>query len=100
MFSGDHFTSLADKQGTTSATVDPHNGPLQQQKPSVLIHPSDRNAEMRVVSSTDPRQQREIEDQRRVDDLLAQPEICEALLDADVKRMLATLRSDPNSAQE
>lgn len=94
--------SLADKQdnGAAAQQNSALNMPAGLPRSDVNIHSLDAGSDMRVVSSTDSRQQREAEDARRVDDLISRPEIREILLDADIQRLMAALRNEPDKAQE
>ena len=77
---GDHFTKLGDVQSTQTTK------------------PASQTMDMCVRSSSDPSQETS-EDEEKMQRLLAKPEVRDALLDADIQRLLEMLRKNPDAAQ-
>ncbi|ELU12371.1 hypothetical protein CAPTEDRAFT_228977 [Capitella teleta] len=72
-------------------------GNSTDQPPPIAV--SDSTAEISVASSTNPKQAT-AEDERRMQDILANPEIRTILQDPRVQRLLEVLRTDPDKAQK
>ena len=62
------------------------------------MHDSSAASELQVRSSTNPKQAT-ADDERRMQEILANPEIKDILLDPRVQMLIETLRTDPDKAQ-
>ena len=65
---------------------------------AMQVHDSSAARELQVRSSTNPKQAT-ADDERRMQEILANPEIKEILLDPRVQMLIETLRTDPEKAQ-
>ena len=80
-FVGDHFTKLGDMQSAQTTKANSPNA-----------------ADMCIRSSTSPTQMTSA-DEEKMQKILAKSEVREALMDADIEKLLETLRTNPDAAQ-
>jgi len=97
LLTGDHFTSLGDKQ------VPPSNSTTSSIN-KVLVHAPHNSAEISVSNSCQVNRQTEqgtvdadLED-TRVNEMLSDSRIREILLDSKIQQLMTCLRSDPFKA--
>ena len=84
---GEHFSGLEDQQakGTPAG------------QPGVRVREAD-GADLKVRSSTNPNQPTSA-DEERMQQILADPEIRDILMDPRIQKLFEVLRSDPDKAQ-
>ena len=96
---GDHFSSLGDKQIPASNSTSSDIG-------EVLVHPPEENAEISVSSSCQVNRQTEQEttnadlEDSKVKEILSDSKIREILLDSEIQQLMTNLRSDPDKAHK
>lgn len=84
---GAHFENFADSKGNSTASKAPEVKTVDTQ-----------GADMKVRSSTNPRQATS-EDDKKLQEILSDPDLKEILLDVRIQKLLETLRTDPDKAQ-
>ncbi|XP_052808084.1 uncharacterized protein LOC128236967 [Mya arenaria] len=94
---GDHFNKLGDKVpggGTSGSSI-----PQKTSAPGPVQTRTQRGgADLAVHSSTDPHQPT-AQDEAKMQDILADPEIRDILVDTKIQQLFETLRNNPGSAQ-
>ncbi len=86
---GSHFTALGDDQ-SPQPQASSSSGGVQITSPG--------GADMSVRSSTNPNQATDA-DHRKMQEILADPEIADILIDPRIQAMFEVLRKDPDNAQ-
>ena len=71
-----------------------------KQEPSTKLEtvPNSQRADISVRNSTNPKQMTS-EDEKKVQQILSDPEMKEILIDVRIQKLLETLRTDPDKAQ-
>lgn len=93
---GEHFSALgnnADEKGTPPVSS---STPVQS---SVQLHKPEDVADLTVVKSKSVTGSTADDDERRVKDILADPDMRSILLDNGVQQIIQMLRTDPGKAQ-